>query len=207
MDFDPTLGPTGLPVRLPGDITTLNAIGGPRPPERIEDSLGFRRGRLARGYSLLLLTEPLAVDDFDFAGTTLRSGGREGLPAATPRLDSQRLHISNKMRLEEGEAEYVRKKQALLARVELKGANRLAKIRPVEKLEDGYSPAIEFPMGGGGLQWTIRKDRPKQFLVALFVTRDLQAITPRFRVSLAPDLPFQQLYDNRAQVARYLETA
>lgn len=109
MVFDRTLGMVGTTGRYSGDITKLNAIGGPRPPADIERMLGYRSGRLARGYYLLLLTQPLGVDDFDFAGTTLRSGGREGLPAATINADSTRRHVSDRMRQEQGDLEYLRK--------------------------------------------------------------------------------------------------
>lgn len=61
-------------------------------------------------------------------------------------------------------------------------------------------------MGGGGLQWTIR-DRPKIFLIAMQVTPELQAITAKFSVSLAPNQPYQQLYDSRAKIARHLAEA
>lgn len=206
MVFDRTLGMVGTTGRYSGDITKLNAIGGPRPPADIERMLGYRSGRLARGYYLLLLTQPLGVDDFDFAGTTLRSGGREGLPAATINADSTRRHVSDRMRQEQGDLEYLRKKRFFLDRVQLKGPERLAKIFPVEGHGDNFSPAVEYPMGGGGLQWTIR-DRPKIFLIAMQVTPELQAITAKFSVSLAPNQPYQQLYDSRAKIARHLAEA
>ena len=173
----------------------------------IEKMLGYRSGRLARGYYLLLLTQPLGVDDFDFAGTTLRSGGREGLPAMTVAADRTRQHISDRMRQEQGDLEYLRKKQFFLGRAQLKGPERLVKVFPVEGHRDNFSPAIEYPMGGGGLQWTIRKDRPKRFLIAMQLTPELEAITAKFSVTLAPNQPFQQLYDSRARIARYLAEA
>jgi hypothetical protein len=105
------------------------------------------------------------------------------------------------------DAEYLRKKKFFLERAQLKGPERLAKVFPVEGVDKGFSPAVEFPMGGGGLQWTIREDRAKNFLIALHVTHELLAIADWFSVSLALDQPFLQLYDNRARIARYLAAA
>jgi hypothetical protein len=196
----------GTSGQFSGDVTTLNVIG-PRAPAAIERMVGYRPGRLARGYYVLLLTQPLGVDDFDFAGTTLRSGGRMGLPGASTAADSTRLHVSDRMRQEMGEQEYLRNKRLFLGRAQLKGPERLAKVFPVDGHGTNFSPEVEYPMGGGSGQWTIRKDRAKTFLIAMQVTPELQAITANFSVSLALNQPVQQLYDGRSKIARYLAQA
>jgi hypothetical protein len=191
--------------KFTGDVTTLNAIGGPRPPAAIEEMLGFRAGRLSQGYYFLLLKDGLTAGDFDFGGTTMRSGGRYGKPQASRDDDGRRTHVSSQMRHEYGEAEYERRKQQLAPGAQTSGPRRLAKIFPVEGLGDTFSPAVEFPMGGGGLQWTLIQ--PKTFLIALEVTSSLMAIGKDLMVSIDPGQTGQQLLANRTEVARYLENA
>jgi hypothetical protein len=197
-----------------GDISTLNAIGGPRPPADIEAMLGYRAGRLSQGYYILLLVEELRPEDFVFAGTTLRSGGRAGLPQKTKDADKLRQHVTSDRIREERKhvaegikqsaelLEYIRQQEHALKTATYRGPNRLAKVLPVERISGDFSPEVEFPMGGGGKQWTI--ETPKSFLIALQVTDKLEAITPKFTVSLVQG---PQAYDNRAKVARYLESA
>lgn len=193
--------------KLRGDITTLHAIGGPRPPLEIERMLGYRPGRLRGGYLIALLIEPLGADDFDFAGTTLRSGGRAGLPANDQVADKLRAHVSGSMRAEYGEAGYRQMKQRSASGATLRGPRRLAKVIPLDGIGADFSPSAEFPMGGGGLQWTIRVGCEKNFLIALHVTADLLARAPLLSVSLAPNQPFLLLYQHRETIARYLEAA
>jgi hypothetical protein len=66
------------------------------------------------------------------------------------------------------------------------------------------APNAQYPMGGGGLQWRLVK--PRNFLVACFVGPDLVAQTAGFSVNLA-ETHGAQLYENRAQLMRYLATA
>jgi hypothetical protein len=72
-----------------GHVTTLNWIG-PRPPADIERNLGYGPGRLSSGYWVLLLVQGLTPGDFEFDGTTLRSGGKLGLPGDTVAEDAAR---------------------------------------------------------------------------------------------------------------------
>lgn len=202
--WPPKIGETR---KLRGDITTLNAIGGPRPPAEIEKMLGYRPGRLRSGYLIALLTEPLQADDFEFAGTTLRSGGRAGLPASSQADDKLRAHVSQEMREKYGEAGYREMKQRNAQSASLKGPQRLAKVLPLDSVPNDFSPAVEFPMGGGGLQWTIQQGHEKAFLIALEVTSALMARTPTFSASLSPAQPFLTLYGNREKIARYLAAA
>jgi hypothetical protein len=62
-------------------------------------------------------------------------------------------------------------------------------------------------MGGGGLQWTSGKASKKKFLIALFVDPGGVADAGSFKVSLADNQPFQQLYDAWGKVALHLATA
>jgi hypothetical protein len=59
-----------------GDITVLAAIAG-QSQQAIERRLGFHRGRLANGYSLLVLVEKVAITDFLWTDQTRYSGGNQ----------------------------------------------------------------------------------------------------------------------------------
>ncbi|MBU8546171.1 MULTISPECIES: hypothetical protein [Roseomonadaceae] len=191
----------GEPAHIQGDITTNRWVGA-RSARALEDSLGFGRGRLAAGWWILLLKQQLQPDDFIFAGLTLRSGGREGLPAASPDLDEQRPHVQDVMLREMGAANLRECKVRSLASVSLSGPDRLVKVVPVTRIARADTrPDVDYPMGGGGLQWTLI--RPCRFLVAARVDENGIACTPRFSVFLGESAS----YDDRARLARYLEAA
>lgn len=196
----------GSMLQLSGDVTTLNWIG-PRPPRAIEVSLGFAAGRLAKGYWIAVLKKPLQPDDFDFSGTTMRSGGRFGLPASTAAADTLRPRVHDRIMAERGPAGYRQLQIKALASVSISGPNRIAKVLPVTGHDPVMAPNLQYPMGGGGLQWTIDRARKKNFLVALHVDPAGMADAGTFQVSLWAGQPFQQLYDARARIARHLASA
>ncbi len=186
-----------------GNVTTLNWIG-PRPPGDIEAGLGYAHGRLAQGYYILLLKEQLSPADFIFEGTTMRSGGRAGLPQATVAADAARAKVHDLILADRGQGGYSQLQLAALRTTAYTGANRVAKVLPVVGHDAGMAPNAQYPMGGGGLQWRLVK--PRNFLVACFVGPDLVAQTAGFSVNLA-ETHGAQLYENRAQLMRYLQTA
>lgn len=194
----------GISEKFTGDVTTLNWIGA-RSPGMIEAALGFRAGRLAAGYWVVVLTEKLNEDDFEFAGTTMRSGGRFGLPGSTSAADKARPRVHDAIVTERGEDGYKALQKKVLTSVSLTGPKRIAKVVPVTRHDPNLAPDLQYPMGGGGLQWKLVK--PKEFLVAMEVTPAGEAKTPTFTVSLSNSLPAAERYDNRAKLARYLETA
>ena len=196
----------GTLVQLSGDVTTLNWIG-PRPPRNVEINLGFAPGRLAAGYWIALLKDPLLPDDFAFGGTTLRSGGRLGLPAANAADDALRPRVHDQIVAQYGTNGYRQLQQKALAIAAISGPNRIAKLLPVTPHDAQLAPSLQYPMGGGGLQWTIDRAHKKNFLIALHVDPNGLADAGSFTVSLADNQPFQQLYDARARVARYLAAA
>ena len=199
----PTVG-TVLP--LSGDVTTLNWIG-PRPPRDVEINLGFGQGRLAQGYWIAVLKDMLQPDDFAFGGTTMRSGGRLGLPASDAADDLLRPRVHDQIMAEHGASGYRQLQLKALASVTISGPHRIAKVLPVAPHDPAMAPDLQYPMGGGGLQWTIDRAHKKNFLVALHVNPAGMADAGSFRVSLADNQPFQQLYDARARVARHLAAA
>jgi hypothetical protein len=196
--------PVGQFEDFQGDVTTLNWLG-PRPPASLAQNLGFNPARLAAGYWMVLLYSPLNVGDFEFSGTTLRSGGRLGLPAATGAADKLRPRVHDQIMAERGADGYKKLQAQVLSSVTITGPNRIAKVIPETRHDASAAPNIQYPMGGGGLQWTLIKK--KRFLIALHVGPDGMATTPRFAVSLAETQPFQQLYDNRFKIAQYLASA
>ena len=94
-----------------------------------------------------------------------------------------------------------------LTSVAISGPNRIAKVLPVTPHDPALAPDLQYPMGGGGLQWTIDRAHKKNFLIALHVDPSGVADAGSFTVSLADGQPFQQLYDARARVARHLAAA
>ena len=87
-----------------GDITKNRWVGA-RSARPLEVNLRFQPGRLAAGWWILLLKQTLAPSDFRFTGTTLRSGGREGLPAATEAAEQMRPHVHDRALAELGEGD------------------------------------------------------------------------------------------------------
>lgn len=183
-----------------GDVTTLKWIGA-RPPNVIEASLGYHSGRLADGYWILLLTEKLQPADFEFGGTTLRSGGREGLPDADATREANRPRIHDRLQTERGAGGYEALQTLVLKNTQYKGPDRIAKVLPLRPHDATLTQDVQYPPGGGGLQWKLVK--PKSFLVALKVGPSCIAEAPGFTASVADGAP----YEGRAKVARYLEQA
>ncbi len=183
-----------------GDITTNNWVGA-RGAAALERSLGFATGRLAAGWSVLVLKEPLQPEDFRFAGLTLRSGGRLGLPAASALFDQARRHVSDDIMAERGLAGYRALQERVLKDVPITGDDRLVKVVPVTPHDPSLSPSEQYPMGGGGLQWTLVW--PRRFLVAMTVDDFGIARIPGFCTRLHDRMP----YDDRARLARHIRSA
>lgn len=194
----------GANASVKGNITTL-VWTGVRPAESIERAIGYAPGRLSAGYWLLLLKAPLVGADFELAGTTLRSGGKVGLPGSTPAEESSRKTVQKQIEDERGRDGYLDLKAWALANGgAITGPNRLAKIIAVTGDDPHVMPNIQYPMGGGGLQWNLVAE--KEFLVAMRVDASGLAVTPHMTAQLRAGLP-ADIYDNRAKLIRYLEKA
>ncbi len=180
---------------------TQNTWVGPRSARNLEASLGFAPGRLAAGWAVLLLKERLGPLDFQFDGITLRSGGREGLPANTWEQDALRPRVHDRVMDERGEAAYLRMQKWSLSSIPETGQQRLVKVVPVTPHSDAIAPVRQYPMGGGGLQW--RLIRRCRFLVAMTVDAGQIASIPGFTAHIGDG----GAYDNRARIARYLDSA
>ena len=184
---------------LTGDVTKLGAINAKAPP-LVEEMLGYGAGRLARGYWICLLSGRLTPGDFELGGNTLRSGGKLGLPQQSREADDRRVRVHKQILEEYGAAGYVALQNSALRDITATGPHRIAKVVPVQRHSDDSTPADQYPMGGGALQWTLLAPG-KLFLVAAFVDAQAQAHTPGFTVGIAPAAP----YDGRARLLRYLQ--
>jgi hypothetical protein len=187
----------GATVPLGGDVTSLQWI---KPGFEVETcrSLGYRIDRLSGGYQIAVLRQMPGPDDFIFSGTTMRSGGRFGLPISDRDSDRQRRHVHDEMVKERG-AEAVRQmRRAALSMISLQGTQRLVKMLPEIRHDPLMSPAEQYPMGGGGLQWTLVK--PLDFLIAVQVYPDGTVRSKGFTLNLKLGG-----YDARARLRRYLE--
>lgn len=180
-----------------GDVTKLQRIGA-RSGADLEAEPGFHRGRLANGYLVLVLKQTLTAADFDFAGITLRSGGRLGNPAPTDAQDKLREHVSEQMRKEYGTGTYDQMKARALGDITATGPNRLIKFLPTIRHGSALGPDVQYPPGGGGLQWTLLNDC--KFLVALEVKAGI-AQAPGISWKIGPG----SSYDDRHRINAYLE--
>jgi hypothetical protein len=63
---------------------------------------------------------------------------------------------------ERGSKGYEDLQLSALRSVKITGANRIAKVLPETGHDDLMSPAKQYPMGGGGPQWKIKKNQPAQ---------------------------------------------
>jgi hypothetical protein len=183
-----------------GNVTSLDKL--PLSPSELAESIGFGARRLAQGYWILLLKQQLSIDDFELDTTTLRSGGRAGLPADTWEAEPLRLRERDRMLAEYGPEGYRHRKQHALGAAKTIGKMRIAKVLPVTRFNknDG-SPKDQFPPGwGAALQWDIVREC--RFLVALKVDSDGIATAPTFSARLVP-----LVSQDREKIARYLENA
>ncbi|WP_172330382.1 hypothetical protein [Mangrovicoccus sp. HB161399] len=124
---------------LAGNVTTLNWIK-PGAERDTEACLGYAQGRLARGYWIALMTVLPTPADFEFDGTTLRSGGRLGLPQRSAAAEDARPRVHDLILEERGRPAYVALQKGALARQAVTGAARLAKVLP-EIRHDGRPTA------------------------------------------------------------------
>jgi len=190
----------GGTVDWSGDVTQNQWVSA-RSARGLEKSLGFAEGRLSAGWWILVLKQKLTPQDFIFAGLTLRSGGRYGKPADTPEEDDTRLHVHCDMLRKYGAAELDRMKRKALVDIAYTGPRRLVKVVAVTRHSMTEAPSKQYPMGGGGLQWTLRRDC--EFFVAVRVDAHGNALTPNFSVFLGESAA----YADRDRLARYIETA
>jgi hypothetical protein len=160
----------GQPATLEGDVTTLQWIK-PGFEAETEAALGFQRGRLGQGYWIMLLKQLPKPGQFTFGGTTLNSGGRLGKPARTELDDQLRIRVHDQIFDQRGAKGYAELQSRVLSQVNVTGEHRIAKVLPAIRHVKGMAPEIQYPMGGGGLQWKITPPG-LTFLAAAEVRKD-----------------------------------
>ncbi len=135
-----------------GFVTQLAHLCGRSIPE-LEDLLGFGKGYLAGGYTLLLLDDHVGAGDFVMAGTTVFVGGvPEGETDITDTLVKRSL---SQVPADAGRYDKLKGRQADEIFVS-SGHKRIAKVKAL-------SPTSEFRKGGHVPQWILTS--PKIFLV------------------------------------------
>lgn len=185
---------------LSGNVTTLQWIK-PGFETDTEAALGFQRGRLAKGYWILLLKQLPRPDQFTFEGTTLNSGGRLGLPAETTASDRMRPKVHDQILDQRGHAGYSDLQTFALRDAALRGERRLAKVIPGTGHDATLAPSVQYPSGGGGLQWSISPPG-LPFLAAAEVHPDGTVAIPGKVLDLAAGG-----YATRATLRQYLMQA
>jgi hypothetical protein len=191
----------GHHAALTGDVTQNRWVGA-RSARALEESLGYGSGRLSAGWMVLLLKQKLQPADFKFSGITLRSGGRLGLPGETEAADRARQHVSDVVMNERGIAGYRDLQLRTLASITDTGPDRIVKVIPATRHSNTMAPSDQYPMGGGGLQWTLV--RPCDFLVAMSVDENGIACLAN---GYSGFLGESASYEVRARIARYLDQA
>ena len=127
----------------------------------LEDLLGYRRGRLASGATILFLEKLPAPDDIQLAGYTYFSDGAvQGHKLAPAERDPYRMESLLKSELGWSDAQLRAHKQKLIGtKMVISGHERLAKLVPAT----GHSPGEEYPPGKGIFQ--VKVIRPLPFRV------------------------------------------
>lgn len=223
-----TLQQPGSIEEMAGDFTQLAFMlaGGLLMGDqaKLENTLGYGRGRLEAGYWLLLLTEQPQPGDVTVAGWTSQSGGRVGLPAVTDTEDQARLLVSKTFRAHrheeidrnfalslatrdalkaDSDAEAL---EAMANNVDILGILRAAKIFPATDHQDGMSPADQYPPGEGASQYKLHK-KLKWFVAAQVQPGEAWIVPPTWPPAHGLALPGVESYEDRAAIRKKLETA
>lgn len=202
--------------RFKGNVTTLDKLP-VGSGEEIERMVGYHRGRLSDGYFILLLVEAITADDFDFHGITLRSGGKTGNPGQPNRQPVQQVmtkEFAKSFQLrpdprQAASAHIKQMKDRLVRRDVSRGPDRLAKVLPTIRHNRSIPDAVQYPPGGGALQWDLTKEA--QFLVAVYVDAAGVAHTaapdPRLRTLSINAAHGSERYEARRALRQFMEAA
>lgn len=149
----------GVFLKAKGFVTRLIFVIN-RPARALEDAIGYHRGRLDQGWSLLLLKEPVSPGDIALAGYSHFSGGRIGHPR----------HGSTRPTVEAEAARWLdldRVKTSLAESFVLEGPERIVKLIPASAHDPGMAEPEQYPVGRGIPQWILTRE--KTFIVAATV--------------------------------------
>jgi hypothetical protein len=126
--------------------------------EQLEDLLGYRRGRLVTGATILFLKQLPGPDDFQFAGYSYFSDGAVTGHKLNP-ADRDPYRMESLLKSEHGWSETqirTHKQKMIGTKIVVSGPERLAKLIPVT----AHSPGEEYPPGQGVFQVKITRALP-----------------------------------------------
>ncbi|WP_299473376.1 hypothetical protein [uncultured Roseibium sp.] len=189
---------------ISGNVTQLKAVI-LADFRQTEINIGYHAGRLSQGYTLLLLKSMPQPDDFELHGTTLRSGGRFGLPGETQAQEDLRGSVHGSILQERGAHGYRNMQEGGLRHVALNGPDRLVKILPTTRHDGGMSAAAQYPMGGGFLQWDLKKPGLPFLCAAEF--RSDGTVKTKDQVYRINSGDFLTDYPEREKLQRFLQQA
>lgn len=177
-----------------------------RAPEELEDLVGFQRGRLALGFSFLILKEMLTVGDFEFFGYTYMSGGKLGTPSNDPAIEAARPKVQADLAQSLDPVSMQQITQKFVDTIQYKGPERYVKIIPTISHDPKLGPADQYPASKLGIK-QLNLVKMKWFIDAAKVQGSIWQLAdgtyydarsrPRY------DLPYAA--DSRKRVMDYLE--
>lgn len=146
-------------IKAKGFVTRLIFVIN-KSSDQLEDLIGYHRGRLARGWSLLLLKETVAPSEIVLAGYSHFSGGRIGGPQEGLTRETVETHAA-------GFLDMGRVKQSLAESFVIEGPQRIVKVIPATGHDPAMAEPDQYPVGLGIPQWILTAE--KTFIVAATV--------------------------------------
>jgi hypothetical protein len=158
-------------MKLHGDVTTFASIAKLASTE-VERRIGYKAGRLAAGYSVWALAQPVAAGEFLWTDTTSYSGGWQYVRAAgdyARRIDILRGEWGRRFGYDEArvDAELRRFLDAHLAKLNVRsGPARIVKVLPTTRHDPNLFWLDQYPAAEvrGTPQWTLLETAPKMFI-------------------------------------------
>lgn len=150
----------GTAHQMTGFCTHVFLLRG-KPLTELEDILGYRRGRLTPGATILFLEALPTPDDFQLAGYTYFSDGTvQGHKLAPADRDPYRMESLLKAELGWSDLQLrTHKRKMIGTKLVISGRERLAKVIPVT----AHTAGEEYPPGKGIFQ--LKVVRPLRFRV------------------------------------------
>jgi hypothetical protein len=130
--------PVGQPLNVSGCVTKDKFIRG-KTIEEIEKLIGFHRGRLASGLTVVKLNRLPAMNEFDLAAYSNVATHRLQVPTG---LDIDKL------------------KRLAIESWSLSGVDRLVKVLAAIRHDNSMDPDVQYPPGQGIPQWKVTVQIP-----------------------------------------------
>ncbi len=200
----PTVLTLGSTITRAGCMTRLDNVVG-RGPADLERAIGYKLGRLAGGFYVLLLKDALKAGDVEFFGYTHFSGGKVGKPSNDPAVDAGRAPVQARLAADVGTAGVAALAERFTTGLADQGAGRLVKITPMNDEADPANKGDEYPVGAGIPQWNLRTGLAKSFYVAAEVHGSVWSLANGARIDVS-HVDYRRANDAQpaAQVRTYL---